>query len=124
GARSWALCQKVQFRFIAIDGMRIALSFFDLVITLTALPVSFSGLALVEPPEVTAISPTSGPVGTRVEITGINLAGATTVLFGASPAVFTLISPETVVAIVPHKISTSTITVSTPYEHSSSPCPL
>src|SRR5207245_7959828 len=98
-------------------------TFFGLVITLAALPVSFSGLAQVEPPVIIAISPTSGPEGTRVEITGINLAGATTVLFGASPAVFKLISPEAIVAIVPHKISTSTITVSTPYGHSSSPFP-
>ena len=101
----------------------MAITFFGLVITLAALPVSFSGLAQVEPPEITAISPTSGPEGTRVEITGINLAGATTVLFGASPAVFKLISPETIVAIVPHKISTSTITVSAPQGHSSSPFP-
>src|SRR5438445_1869419 len=103
--------------------MAMAITFFGLVITLAALPVSFSGLAQVEPPEITAISPTSGPEGTRVEITGINLAGATTVLFGASPAVFKLISPETIVAIVPHKISTSTITVSAPPGHSSSPFP-
>ncbi len=103
--------------------MAIAITFFGLVITLAALPVSFSGLAQVEPPEITAISPTSGPEGTRVEITGINLAGATTVLFGASPAVFKLICPETIIAIVPHKISTSTITVSTPQGHSSSPFP-
>jgi len=118
-----AFYQKVQSGVIAIAGMAIAITFFGLVITLAALPVSFSGLAQVEPPEITAISPTSGPEGTRVEITGINLAGATTVLFGASPAVFKLISPETIVAIVPHKISTSTITVSTPYGHSSSPFP-
>ena len=118
-----AFYQKVQSRVIAIAGMAIAITFFGLVITLAVLPVSFSGLAQVEPPVIIAISPTSGPEGTRVEITGINLAGATTVLFGASPAVFKLISPETIVAIVPHKISTSTITVSTPYGHSSSPFP-
>ncbi len=118
-----AFYQKVQSRVIAIAGMAIAITFFGLVITLAALPVSFSGLAQVEPPVIIAISPTSGPEGTRVEITGINLAGATTVLFGASPAVFKLISPETIVAIVPHKISTSTITVSAPQGHSSSPFP-
>jgi hypothetical protein len=118
-----AFYQKVQSRVIAIAGMAIAITFFGLVITLAALPVSFSGLAQVEPPEITAISPTSGPEGTQVEITGINLAGATTVLFGANPAVFKVISPETIVAIVPHKISTSTITVSAPQGHSSSPFP-
>src|SRR5207245_2058637 len=66
----------------------MAITFFGLVITLAALPVSFSGLAQVEPPEITAISPTSGPEGTRVEITGINLAGATTVLFEGQPGGF------------------------------------
>src|SRR5207244_6343958 len=85
--------------------------------------LSVSALHKVQPPKITAISPTSSPEGTRVEITGINLAGATTVLVGASPAVFKLISPETIVAIVPHKISTSTITVSAPQGHSSSPFP-
>src|SRR5207302_9828007 len=98
-------------------------TFLGLVVTLAALPVSFSDRAQVEPPQITAISPTSGPEGTRVEITRINLAGATTVLFGASPPVFKLITPETIVAIVPHKISTSTITVSAPQGHSSSPFP-
>src|SRR5437764_8204562 len=104
--------------------MAIAITFFGLVITLAALPVSFSGLAQVEPPVIIAISPTSGPEGTRVEITGINLAGATTVLFGASPAVFELIAPETIVAIVPHKISPCTITVITPYGHIFNPIPV
>jgi len=103
--------------------MAIAITFFRLVITLAALPVSISGFAQVKPPEIIAISPTSGPGGTRVEIRGINLAGAISVLFGASPAVFKLISPQTIIAIVPHKISTSTITVSTPYGHSSSTFP-
>src|SRR5207249_10897426 len=97
--------------------MAIAITFFGLVITLAALTVSFSGLAQVEPPVIIAISPTSGPAGTRVEITGIKLAGPTTVLSGASPAVFKLISPDTIVEIATDKISTSTITVSTPYGH-------
>ncbi len=118
-----AFYQKVQSGLVAIAGMAIAITFVGLVITLAALPVSFLGFSEVKPPEIIAISPTSGPEGTRVEITGINLAGATTVLFGASPAVFKLICPETIIAIVPHKISTSTITVSTPQGHSSSPFP-
>lgn len=94
-------------------GMAIAITFVGLVITLAALPVSFSGVAQ-EPPEILAISPTSGAEGTQVEITGRNLAGVTTVLFGASPAIFKLISHETILAVVPHKVSTSTITVSAP----------
>jgi hypothetical protein len=118
-----AFYQKVQSRLVAIAGMAIAITFVSFVITLAFLPVSISGFAQVKPPEIIAISPTRGPGGTRVEIRGINLAGAISVLFGASPAVFKLISPQTIIAIVPHKISTSTITVSAPQGHSSSPVP-
>jgi hypothetical protein len=104
-------------------GMAIAITFVGLVITLAFPAVSISALAQAGPPEIIAISPTSGAEGTRVEITGRNFAGVTTVLFGASPAIFKLISPKSIIAIVPHKISTSTITVSAPYGHSSSPFP-
>ena len=41
------------------------------------------------------MSPTSGPNGTFVTITGTNFAGATVVNFGANPATFTINDPTT-----------------------------
>ncbi|MGB7585383.1 MAG: IPT/TIG domain-containing protein, partial [Terriglobales bacterium] len=72
-------------------------------------------------PEIARISPTSGPEGTRVEITGRNLQEANRVVFGASVADFKLISAEKLIAIVPHRTATSVITVITPQARVASP---
>jgi hypothetical protein len=56
-----------------------------------------------------------------VEITGKNFHGASAVLLGTSSAAFSLISPETLVTLIPHKSITSTITVVTPQGRASSP---
>lgn len=74
-------------------------------------------------PEITRISPTSGPEGTRVEITGKNLQAVSHVLFGASSADFKTISAEKLLAIVPHRTTTSLITVTTPQARAASPFP-
>lgn len=84
----------------------------------------FAGLsaaAQAGPPQVVSISPTRGPEGTRVEINGRNLVGISAVLFGATTAVFELDSPQKVVAIVPHRVSTSHIVVITPQGRGASP---
>ncbi len=86
----------------------------------------FSGLSVAPqagPPEVVSISPTSGPEGTRVEINGQNLAGISAVLFGATAAVFQLDSPQKLVAIGPHRVSTSNIVVIVPGGRGASPSP-
>jgi IPT/TIG domain-containing protein len=85
--------------------------------------ISICAFARAGLPEITSISPTSGPEGTKVEITGENLAGATTVVFGATPANFKAISPQEIVALVPHNVSTSTITVGITHGDSFSPFP-
>lgn len=59
--------------------------------------------------------------GSRVEITGKNFPGASAVLLGTSSAAFSLISPETLVTLIPYKSITSTITVVTPQGRASSP---
>jgi hypothetical protein len=74
-------------------------------------------------PEVLRISPTSGPEGSRVEIIGRNLQQATAVVFGGNSSTFKLISPEELIAIVPHRTATLTITVVTPQTRVSSPFP-
>jgi hypothetical protein len=72
-------------------------------------------------PEILAISPTSGPEGSRVLITGKSLENASGVLFGRTDSAFTLISPTEIVALIPHKSITSAITVVSPIGRALSP---
>jgi hypothetical protein len=80
-----------------------------------------SAAAQVGPPEILRVSPSSGPEGTRVVISGTNLVGISSVLFGATEAVFEPVSSEMAVAIVPHKVSSSNIVVITPQGRGASP---
>ena len=59
------------------------------------------------PPSVTSVSPSSGPEGTLVTITGSNFNNTTAVHFGAISAVFTYVSPTTLTATVPGGFSGS-----------------
>jgi IPT/TIG domain len=72
-------------------------------------------------PEIVRISPTGGPEGTRVELTGRNLGEVSRVVFGATSADFKIISPDEVIAIVPHRAATSVIAVITPRARAGSP---
>jgi hypothetical protein len=74
-------------------------------------------------PEILRIYPTGGPEGTRVQITGKNLAELSSVSFGSTPATFKSISDDQILALVPHKTSTASITVATPRGRASSPFP-
>ena len=56
-----------------------------------------------------------------MEINGKNLERISAVLFGATAAVFELDSPQKVVAIVPHRVSSSNIVVVTPQGRGASP---
>ncbi len=76
-----------------------------------------------ETPEIIRISPTSGPEGTRVEIRGRNLQEVGRVVFGTTGADFKTISAEQLIAIVPHRTATSTITVIRPGARAASPFP-
>jgi hypothetical protein len=69
--------------------------------------------APVDAPEIVRISPTSGPEGTRVEITGRHLQEVSRVMFGAASADFKIVSAEEVIAIVPHRTATSVISLVT-----------
>jgi IPT/TIG domain len=84
----------------------------------------FAGLsaaAQAGSPEVLSFSPTSGPEGTRVAISGKNLVKISAVLFGGTGTVFETVSPEKVVAIVPHRVFSSNIVVVTPQGRGASP---
>ncbi len=66
-------------------------------------------------PTVTSFSPTSGPIGTSVTITGTNLAGATAVKFnGTAVTSFTVNSSTQITATVPNNATTGPISVTTP----------
>ena len=68
------------------------------------------------PPTVTGVSPSSGPSGTLVTITGTSFTGATVVDFGAGnpAATFAVNNATTVTAIAPTGTGTVNVTVTTP----------
>ena len=79
-------------------------------------------LAAPAAPTITSFTPTSGPVGTSVVITGTNFTGATQVAFnGTATANFTVDSATQITAVVPMGATTGTITVSTPGGTATSP---
>jgi hypothetical protein len=76
-----------------------------------------SWLAKLSPsviPYITSFSPTSGPVGTSVIITGGNFTGATAVKFNGVSAAFTVNSATQITATVPAGATTGRISVETP----------
>jgi hypothetical protein len=85
--------------------------------------VSLAARAQSDMPEVTAISPTSGPEGTRVHITGGGLQSVSAVFFGSTASTFKIISARKIIAIVPHRIFTSKIAVVGPRGRAESSTP-
>jgi IPT/TIG domain len=65
-------------------------------------------------PTISSYSPTSGPVGTSVTITGTGFTGATSVTFNGAAAAFTFNSDTQLTATVPSSASTGPIAVTTP----------
>jgi hypothetical protein len=68
-------------------------------------------------PQVTSISPTSGPAGggTTVTVTGLNFTGATSVNFGRTAAAsFTVNSNTQITAASPPGTGTADVTVTNP----------
>jgi len=75
-------------------------------------------------PTITALSPTSGRVGTQVTITGTNLTGATQVMFSGVPATaVSVASPTQLTATVPTGAGAGTVSVTTPGGTANSPSP-
>ena len=79
-----------------------------------ALLFSLAAAAQPPAPRILRISPTSGPEGSQVEITGANLEDTTGVWFGKSPATFQVVSDEKLIALVPRWVSEATISVVSP----------
>src|SRR5437867_2405267 len=65
-------------------------------------------------PTITGFTPTSGPVGTSVTISGTNFTGATAVAFNGVSASFTVTSATTIQATVPTGATTGPLSVTTP----------
>jgi hypothetical protein len=65
-------------------------------------------------PALASVTPTSGPVGSRVTIAGAHLGGATAVTFGGVAAGFSVVSDTALSATVPAGAQTGPITVTTP----------
>jgi hypothetical protein len=65
-------------------------------------------------PVVTSFLPTSGPIGTVVEIRGTNLTGVTTVRFSNTDAKFTNLFSGLISAVVPDNAGTGPITIISP----------
>jgi hypothetical protein len=67
------------------------------------------------PPTIGSFTPTSGPVGTSVDIQGTNFTGATSVMFNGAAASYTVNSPTSITARVPSGATTGSIAVTTPF---------
>jgi len=109
-------CQEAVF---VHRGKRIAIAAIVYGALISALCIA--AVAQSTRPEILRISPTSGPEGSRVEITGKNLLKASAVSLGSADCAFELVSPEELVALIPHRSVSSTITVVTPRGRASSP---
>lgn len=81
----------------------------------TAGELTFTPAAATAPPTITGFTPSSGPIGASVVITGTRLTGATSVTFnGVSATTFTVNSPTQITATVPATATTGKIAVATP----------
>jgi hypothetical protein len=69
---------------------------------------------VVSTPAIKSFSPPSGPVGTSVEILGINFAGASAVTFNGIAAAFTVESDTEIHATVPAAATTGPISIDSP----------
>lgn len=78
-------------------------------------PVSFALINTQPAPTITSFTPTAGPTGTSVVITGTNFTGASIVSFGGVPATgFAVNSANQITATVPVGAPTGRISVTTP----------
>jgi len=66
------------------------------------------------PPTITSFSPTSGPIGTAVTLTGTFFTGATSVTFNGTSASFTVTDSTHIATAVPGAATTGLISVVTP----------
>ena len=81
-------------------------------VTVNGVTVQSASVTIAAPPTVTSFTPTSGPAGTVVTITGTGLTGTTQILFGGKQAsLITNTSATSIKGTVPTGATTGTITV-------------
>lgn len=82
----------------------------------TSPAVSADRFSYTRAPQVTAVTPSAGPLagGTKVTITGTGFTGATAVHFGTKSAKFTVGSATSITATAPAGTGTVNVTVTTP----------
>ena len=85
------------------------------VTTLGGTATSTADFTIIPPPTISGFSPTSGPAGTSVTISGTAFNGATAVTFnGVNAASFTVNSATQITALVPAGATTGKLAVTTP----------
>ena len=72
-------------------------------ILVSVLGLSVGSAAVVAAPKVTSFSPASGPVGTKVVVTGTAFTAATSVQFAGKEATYTVNSATQITATVPDR---------------------
>jgi hypothetical protein len=72
---------------------------------------SSSSFTLVPPPTIASFTPSSGPIGTSVDIHGASFTGATSVQFNGTAAVYTVDSDSEIHATVPSSARSGPISV-------------
>jgi photosystem II stability/assembly factor-like uncharacterized protein len=75
---------------------------------------SFTVTTATPGPTITGFSPTSGPLGTTVTLTGTHLSGSSSVKFHGVSASYTVISDTRITTAVPAGATSGTISVTTP----------
>jgi hypothetical protein len=75
---------------------------------------SSTPFTVIPPPTITSFTPTSGPVGTSVPITGTGFTGASSVTFNGTAASYVINSPTSISATVPTGATTGPTSVTTP----------
>src|SRR5437762_6491921 len=75
---------------------------------------SAASFTVINPPTISSFTPSSGPVGTSVTISGTNFTGASAVLFNGTSASFTVSSATAITATVPAGATSGPISVTTP----------
>jgi hypothetical protein len=75
---------------------------------------SASSFTVWYPPSIGSFTPTKGPVGTLVTITGSAFTGTTAVKFAGTAATYTVVSDTQITATVPTGAKTGKISVTTP----------
>src|SRR5207245_1365405 len=75
---------------------------------------SAASFTVIPAPTIASFTPTNGPVGTGVTISGTNFTGASAVRFNGSAASFSVTSATTIPATVPAGATTGPVSVTTP----------